>query len=207
MKNRTKVLLVSCALALVLSVLTLAAFADDTAGSDLPVSESYVLHVLSVLDQKLTAKIDLLSSSFAELNDRYDGLEASVKALTEEKQTAELPAENETEAAETEKLPEASTEAVQQEAAPVSFDYTVECLTNGQKLLGNCEIILRSGSAEAVCPGANGISDLTEGADLADRTALSPNHLLLVPRDDGRGLVVTSKEAYVMVRGTYRIEG
>ena len=206
MKNRTKVLLVSCALALVLSVLTLAAFADDTVGSDLPVSESYVLRVLSVLDQKLTAKIDLLSSSFSELTDRFDALEASVKAAPEETQTKELPAENETEAAETENTPGASTEAVQQAAAPVSFDYTVECLKKGQKLLGNCEIILRSGSAEAVCPGANGISDLTEGADLADKTVLSANHLLLVPRDDGRGLVVTSTEAYIMVRGTYRIE-
>lgn len=206
MKNRTKVFLVSCALALVLSVLTLAAFADDTVGSDLPVSESYVLHVLSVLEQKLNAKIDLLSSSFSELNDRYNALEVSVNAASEEKQTTELSAENETEAAEAEKMSDASTEAVQQTAAPVSLGYTVECLKKGQKLLGNCEIILRSGSAEAVCPGANGISDLTEGADLADKTVLSANHLLLVPRDDGRGLIVTSAEAYIMVRGTYRIE-
>ena len=53
--------------------------------------------------------------------------------------------------------------------------------------------------------GANGVSDLTSGIDLMTGMQVETNHLLLVPRDDGRGILV-STEAWVMVRGDYIIE-
>lgn len=36
--------------------------------------------------------------------------------------------------------------------------------------------------------------------------AITVNHQLLVPRPDGRGIRITSGEAYVMIRGAYTIE-
>ncbi|MGP1442113.1 MAG: hypothetical protein ACTTJ2_05740 [Anaerovoracaceae bacterium] len=80
--------------------------------------------------------------------------------------------------------------------------YEIVHLKAGQSLLGNegTEIILRSGRAAAIDNGANGVSDMTAGTDLRTGDSVQANHLLLVPRADGRGLSV-STEAYLMVRG------
>lgn len=79
-------------------------------------------------------------------------------------------------------------------------------LTAGQKLIGGegCEIILRSGEATAIDNGANGISDLTDGKDLITGNWVFLNHLLLVPRSDGRGIKATT-DIWVMVKGEYSI--
>jgi hypothetical protein len=57
----------------------------------------------------------------------------------------------------------------------------------------------------AVAKGADGLSDLTAGKDLAATFALSKNHLMLVPRNDGRGISAAT-DIWVMVKGTYSIE-
>lgn len=89
------------------------------------------------------------------------------------------------------------------------FTYEVVHLSEGNVVLATepCEIILRSGSAEAYLSGnESGIADLTAGGDLKEGDALAANHLLLVPRgNDGRGFKVSSSEAYVMIRGGYEI--
>ncbi|MCL1982056.1 MAG: hypothetical protein FWG53_03050 [Clostridiales bacterium] len=80
-------------------------------------------------------------------------------------------------------------------------------LEEGQKLIGveGTEIILRSGEAFAIDNGENGVSDLTSGKDLMSGDQVAANHLLLVPRDDGRGIMALT-EAWVMVRGGYEIQ-
>lgn len=85
--------------------------------------------------------------------------------------------------------------------------YSPISLTAGQKLIGGegTEIILRSGEATAIDNGANGISDLTIGTDLMTGSQVVTNHLLLVPRNDGRGITATT-DIWVMVRGTYTIQ-
>lgn len=85
--------------------------------------------------------------------------------------------------------------------------YSPISLTTGQKLIGGegCEIILRSGEATAIDNGANGISDLTAGMDLMTGSPVVTNHLLLVPRNDGRGITATT-DIWVMVRGTYTVK-
>ena len=173
MKFNKALLITVLAVFLTLSVLVFSVFAEESssyAGSDLPVSESYVLRVINTLEERVYNKIDTM---IAALSDRIDGLQSQ--------------------------LDNGSQTSVQ------SIEYTVVRLTHGQSVTGNCEIILRSGTAAALCPGANGISDLTAGADLAGDTEISLNHLLLIPRDDGRGITVTSAEAYIMVRGTYTV--
>jgi hypothetical protein len=67
------------------------------------------------------------------------------------------------------------------------------------------EIILRSGEATAIDNGANGVSDITAGKDLMTGQSVGQNHLLLVPKDDGRGIQATT-DLFVMVRGAYSIQ-
>jgi len=80
-------------------------------------------------------------------------------------------------------------------------------LMEGQRLIGGegTEIILRSGEATAIDNGYNGVSNLTTGMDLMTGHYVSVNNLLLVPRNDGRGIVAVS-EVWVLVRGSFTIE-
>ncbi len=95
-----------------------------------------------------------------------------------------------------------------------SGSYEVVSLKKGQSLnaLGACEIILRSGSAKAFVElqtnrDANvGLSDCTNGNEITDKQNIPQRHLLIIPRGDGRGVTVTSGEAYFMVRGEYEIK-
>lgn len=84
--------------------------------------------------------------------------------------------------------------------------YKVIELKTGQQLIGKegTEIILRSGIATAIDNGANGVSDLTAGKDLMTGMDVGLNHMLLVPRDDGRGINAVT-DIFVMVRGDYTI--
>ncbi|WP_312653199.1 hypothetical protein [Aminipila sp.] len=85
--------------------------------------------------------------------------------------------------------------------------YSPISLTAGQKLIGGegSEIILRSGEATAIDNGANGVSDLTIGTDLMTGSQVVTNHLLLVPRNDGRGITAVT-DIWVMVRGAYTVQ-
>lgn len=93
-------------------------------------------------------------------------------------------------------------------AVPASF--AVVQLQRGQTVIAgeSCEIILRSGTAIVVLDAASlgGISDLTQGVDLSNGMDVTPNHYLLVPRNDGRGIHITSDVAFVMIKGAYSIE-
>lgn len=87
-----------------------------------------------------------------------------------------------------------------------AVSYTPVQLAAGQVLIGGegTEIILRSGIATAIDNGANGVSDITAGLDLMTGADVGLNHLLLVPRDDGRGITAVT-EIWVMIRGEYTI--
>ncbi len=204
MKKQKRLLIItlSAALAVIVGMGSLLALATDELtdeteylGSDLPVSESYVLRALRALDEKFTQKFDLLSNEFADVKLRVDGVippsETDTSDVTGDEDTTDIT--------------DTMTEEVTEEIKPANVEYEVLRLTKGQTITGCIEIVLRSGKATAHCPGANGLSDLTGGADLMDKTAITTNHMLLIPRDDGRGITVTSNEAYVMVRGTYQI--
>ncbi len=197
MKKNVRLLLTALALVLTLSVCIFAAAADEEPeetykGSDLPVSESYVIRALTALEERINQKIDTLAEVLMGDKDTSDDTVGTDSTDTDASEIPPVTTE-----------PEEETK----EPAAVSMDYEVIYVNAGQAIIGNCEMILRSGTAIAFCPGINGISDLTAGADLADETDIPLNHLLLVPRDDGRGIFITSEEAYVMVRGTYTVLG
>jgi len=66
------------------------------------------------------------------------------------------------------------------------------------------EIVLRSGRAAGYCPGENGLVDATAGAEVYNGCDIPVNHLILAPRDDGRGVVVQSGEAWFIIKGVYQ---
>ena len=198
MKFKKSLLLTVLAVFLTLSVLVFSVFAEESAyeGSDLPVSESYVLRAIGALEERVYQKIDTMIDA---LNARIDAIGQAGTATT----PPPAPAETEAAPAETESVP-ADTEAPANSAMPIT-DYDVVYLTKGQTIVGSSEFILRSGSAISTCPGINGVTDITDGVDLTDGMEIPWNHLLLVPRDDGRGITVTSVEAYIMARGQYTV--
>lgn len=81
-------------------------------------------------------------------------------------------------------------------------------LSQGEYLIGaeGTEIILRSGNAKAEGVKVDaGLADLTSGVDIdSTEDPLPRNHLLLVPRTDGRGVYSLGKTVFV-VRGSYKI--
>lgn len=83
-------------------------------------------------------------------------------------------------------------------------------LAENQKLMTgeSAEIILRGGKAKAIGGEGGGLSDITSGtgADVNTDQDVPLNHLLLVSRDDGRGIKIVSKKAWVLVKGPYTIE-
>jgi hypothetical protein len=86
--------------------------------------------------------------------------------------------------------------------------FTVVELEAGQSLIckDSTEVILRAGTAKIIGNDAgDGISDITIGIDLAMDVVVPKNHLLIVPRDDGRGLYSETK-SYVMVKGEYSVK-
>lgn len=77
----------------------------------------------------------------------------------------------------------------------------------GQTIYGKegTELILRSGKGNAVVPGEEGISNLTTGLELRNKGTVNKNHLIIIPRSDGRGIKVTEK-AWFLVKGEYEIK-
>jgi len=75
-------------------------------------------------------------------------------------------------------------------------------LKAGQILQGRAgaEFIHRRGQAVIVDPTGNGIPDVTDGVDIFTGDPVPANHLLVIPRDDGRGIRAKSP-VIVMYRG------
>lgn len=66
------------------------------------------------------------------------------------------------------------------------------------------ELILRGGKATIIGSELGGLTNVTMGKDFVSGMDVVPNNLLIVPRDDGRG-VYTDSYAIFMVRGTYEV--
>lgn len=84
--------------------------------------------------------------------------------------------------------------------------YEVVTVPKGETLLGKqgSEVIIRAGEAKVVGSTGGGLQDMTEGTDLNDKQSAPKYHLLIIPREDGRGLYATT-DLVVMVRGGYSI--
>jgi len=70
---------------------------------------------------------------------------------------------------------------------------------------GGTEIVLRAGVGSAVASASGGLLDVSDGVDLAQGEEIKKNHLLIVPRTDGRG-VLAETDAIFMVKGVFSIK-
>ena len=79
-------------------------------------------------------------------------------------------------------------------------------LEPGQRLIAQAgaEIILRAGKACVIASPAGGLADVTAGRDVG-QGALVANHLLVVPRSDGRGVEALTRTV-LMARGAFTIQ-
>lgn len=84
--------------------------------------------------------------------------------------------------------------------------FVVVNLNSGDILIGDMgtEIILRSGNGIVYSQQGQGISDITDGRDLKKGEKILPNHLLIIPRDDNRGIQARTG-VVLMVKGSYQI--
>lgn len=89
-----------------------------------------------------------------------------------------------------------------------SMNLEIVNLKTGERLIGNSgtEIILRGGKAIAITSHRGGLSDVTQGRDIQQNEYIPDNHLLIVPRDDGRGVLAKTEDVILLVRGNYIIE-
>jgi len=81
-------------------------------------------------------------------------------------------------------------------------------LERGEIALGDqgTEIILRSGIATVIDGAQGGLCDVTSGIDLGKGINVPQNHLLIVPRGDGRGVRAENDYVVLLVRGSYTID-
>lgn len=88
-----------------------------------------------------------------------------------------------------------------------SSSYTVVTVPAGSSITGmqGTEIIVRSGSGIVLASDGGGLQDMTEGTDLLGGSEVPKYHLVIIPREDGRGIYAT-KDLIVMVRGGYNIQ-
>ncbi|NLZ54615.1 MAG: hypothetical protein GX892_16045 [Thermoanaerobacteraceae bacterium] len=89
-----------------------------------------------------------------------------------------------------------------------SISFEIVYLEQGQQLIGDkgTELILRSGIASVVDSGSGGLADVTEGKDITNGENISQNHLLIVPREDGRGVKAETNNVVLLVKGGYTVK-
>lgn len=77
----------------------------------------------------------------------------------------------------------------------------------GQIVLGGegTEIILRSGKADIYITGVAGIVNATTGKEQKNGEKAVLNNIMIIPRNDGRGLKVT-ENAWFLIKGDYEIK-
>ena len=91
------------------------------------------------------------------------------------------------------------------------FTFEPVSINKNVQLIGKAgtEIIVRSGTTKAITimkDGIeNGLQDITDGIDIKKDKTVPLNHLIIIPRDDGRGIKFTS-DGYIMIRGEYEIK-
>lgn len=85
------------------------------------------------------------------------------------------------------------------------YSWQVTSLQQGQTLSLDLGVtfVLRSGKATVVGAGSQGLVDLTLGRELKDGEKIAPNHLILSPASDRRGLRAISR-VVLLTRGLNR---
>lgn len=193
--KRTKLIafLLAVSLTCALSAIVYAAGSGYDSANDPLVTKSYVdakfLDISSGVKQTIKDTIESELNSQLEELDIVEKVKDELKAELYDEVKAEILADLET------------------ENITADISYSLISLTKGQTVVakGCMELILRSGTATAITVD-DGLSDLTSGKDLASGEELTLDHYIINPVGDGRGILITSDSAYVLVRGEYEIK-
>lgn len=182
-KKRMKAAVISAVIAGCISVTDGQAFGAQPGSAEDPlVSQSYV-------DGKINQIMSLITGAAASAGSgSYDEIVSDVMAQIEYLYGAKLNASD-----------TAGVSGQQQ-----TDRYVPVSASPGQVIIGEegTEIILRSGTAAAYCPGPNGLVDVTDGGELLHNHTVKANHMLIVPRGDGRGVQVQT-DAWFIIKGDY----
>jgi len=84
--------------------------------------------------------------------------------------------------------------------------YRVVEVAAGQRVIGEAgtEMVLRAGQATAIVSDLGGLLDLTAGIDTPGGAEIPANHLIVIPRSDGRGFYAVT-DLTLMVKGKVAI--
>ncbi len=155
--------------------------------SDPVVSKSYVDELIGDTLEKILN----LDNTYNELKLRVDALEQAVKNGVSSNESSNQGNSNDS------------------EVIKVTENYTFKPieLSSNQLLLGGegCELIVRSGSAIGYTEVANGLTNITNGSEILNGEEIPLNNVLIVPRNDNRGILVNSNQTWIMIRGDYTI--
>ena len=85
--------------------------------------------------------------------------------------------------------------------------YQVLSVPQGKSVIcdAGTELILRAGNAQIIATIKGGIANVTNGTDLKNGASMPQNHHLIVPVDDGRGILAQS-DCIIMIKGRYSIK-
>ena len=172
--------------------LVAASLLSGTPGSaqDPLVTESYV-----------TEQLDIERQLRLELEARLARLETQGLPANDAQTQSAAPIQQDADATEARLL---SLEQALERATLPDDSLQVVSLHAGEAIVGEAgtEMILRSGEVSVLASASGGLADLTSAQDLGDGDMIHPNHLLLVPRTDQRG-VLASTDAVLLVRGAF----
>lgn len=98
------------------------------------------------------------------------------------------------------------TQVQQLEKNNIPSGYELVNVPKGQHFIGqqSTEFILRGGKGLVISAAGGGLQDVTDGVDLSGGQDVPRNHLLIVPREDGRGLIAET-DVIIMVKGGYTV--
>ncbi|WP_432402376.1 hypothetical protein [Wukongibacter sp. M2B1] len=173
-----------------ISIVSRAVFMEPGSEEDPIVTLSYVEKRLEQLKYYINQNIETLSNSTPEVNTKIDNIDSQLQELRDKVDNLSLNQGNSD-----------NTETATTGTFKVVFIEEGKTVYFGE----SAEVIWRSGKATVITSQEGGVSDLTIGKDLQSGEEVPLNHLILIPRNDGRGMRLTTS-SYVMIKGGYTIK-
>ncbi len=210
MKKTLKIL--ACVLlAGMLAFGTLCVYAAYSSEDDPLISLSYINEVLLPQIQDMIEK-RLAGEDIGDITATEPAETTVVPETTEAPETTEVPVTTTVPVETTAPVPETTFPAG---TVNTGSKFAVIQLQEGETLFASvnaCEVIVRSGQTKVVSPFTvkweeQGIPDTTDGKEIYNDEVVPNNHTILIPRDDGRGIVCGAGGAWLMVRGDYIVKG
>ncbi len=88
------------------------------------------------------------------------------------------------------------------------YSFVTVTLQAGEKLMAksSCELLVRSGSCKAITPSSSqALIDKTNDTSIQNGADVVKNHLISIPKADGRGVIAIWSGTEIIIRGEYEI--